>query len=93
MHYVAIILHDLKKLGVQYQQPAIEEAVQNTRGCNTSDNRYFLKDGVQVSTIQGLPKTKMRKARCCTITKSCLNGDILRRLYKDMSSGRFLLQI
>lgn len=83
IHYLAIIVQDLKKLGVYHQQSAaLEKAVRDTRGCYTSDNRYFLKEQVEVSTIQGQPMTKMRKACCCTITKSCLNGDILRRLYQ-----------
>ena len=86
-HYVALILDDLKKLGVQCHRAIIATAVRGNACGNTSDCRYFLKDGVDASSIQGQLKCNLRKARCCTISKGFLNPDILRRLYQ----GSYLL--
>lgn len=83
-HYVAIILDDVSKLGVQFHRSEIERAVQVMKCGNTNDNRYFLKQGVAASTMQGQPKANTRKARCCTINKAIVDKDILRRLYRGI---------
>ena len=80
---MAIILDDLHKLGVCGARGVIEEAVSD--GCgNPHDNRYFLREGVEASTIQGQPKSNVRKARCCTIKKEILASEVLRRMYHGM---------
>ena len=48
-HYVAIILDDVSKLGVQVHRSEIERAVQLMKCGNTNDNHYFLKQGVAQS--------------------------------------------
>ncbi len=81
-HYVALILDDLeKKLGVQCSRAAVEKAVRDNSCGNTSDSRYFLKDGTHASSIQGQLKCNLR---CCTISKGFLNQDMLRRLYQGV---------
>ncbi len=83
-HYVAIVLDESKKLGVQCQRTVIERAVRDMKCGNSTDNRYFLKQGVLASTMQGQPKSNTRKVRCCTINKAIVNEDILRKLYQGI---------
>ena len=79
-HYAAVILDDLKKIGVHCDRLAVEKDVRRRECGNTVDNRYFLKEGVNASTIQGQPKRNLHKARCCTLSKDVLSTDVLRRL-------------
>ena len=80
MHYVAIILDDLRKLGIPCQRKVIDKAIRDGSCGNTCDSRYFLKEGSTACSIQGQPKSTLRKARCCTISKAVLNPETLRRL-------------
>ncbi len=81
-HYVAVVLDDLKRLGVRCQCTVIEKAVRDTACGNVSDSRYFLKKGVNATAIKGQPKQNLRKVRCCTFSKEILKQDTLRRLYQ-----------
>ena len=44
------------------------------------DTRYFLRDDVVASSIQGQPKSNLKKMRCCIINKRIIDKEILLQL-------------
>lgn len=84
--FIAVILDKaIKNFDLQDCQRLLVEKAVKDAGCgNTSDCRYFLKEGVKVKSIMGITKNQTRKARCCTILKDVLDSDMLSRIYSGI---------
>ena len=86
--FVALVPDSLPSISINgFEKKEIEVAIKGDAALGAvHDTRYFLRDDVVASSIQGQPKANLKKMRCCIINKTIIDKQILLQLEGKINS-------